>query len=206
MLVKPMTWLFELSLLIAPSRLLCQVAAGDSATGAAPDSQVAPGSTAKTSGDSVKTSGDSVQVLDSLAQSPATADTGRAPAGTAGSTSNSLQKDTTRARSDTLSSPSPPRDSILQRACGAPGASSVARDLLVIVFRPDAGARERAAAVRSVNGKLLGPVSAEPGAYYVLVPVGGQEFKLRAAADELAQLAPVQQVGSRACPVPQSKG
>ncbi|HZI74372.1 MAG TPA: hypothetical protein VFD73_10175, partial [Gemmatimonadales bacterium] len=149
---------------------------------------------------------DSTQPLDSLAQSPVTADTGRGRGGAAPSTSDSLRRDASRARSDTSSAPRAARDSILQRACGNPGTLPVARDLLVVVFRPDAGARERAAAVRSVKGKLLGPVSAEPGAYYVRVPAGGQEFRLRSAADELAQLAAVQQVGSRACPIPQSRG
>jgi len=207
MLTKRTIWLLQLSLFIAPSQLICQVASGDSAAPAAPDSQVAPVNTARTSRDSVSTTGDSLQQLDSLAQSSARADSGRARLGVAPSTSDSLRRDSTRVRSDTLSTPSsPPRDSILQRACGTPGGSPIAPDLLVVVFRPDVGARERTAAVRSVNGKLLGPVSAEPGAYYVRVPAGGQESRLRSAADELAQLAPVQQVGSRACPVAQSKG
>lgn len=206
MRMKRNIWLLQLSLFIAPSRLICQVASGDSAAAAAPDSQVAPVNTAKTSGDSVRTTGDSLPPLDSLGQSPPTADTGRGSGRAAPSTSDSLRRDASRARPDTSSAPPAPGDSILQRACGDPGASPVARDLLVVVFRPDAGARERAAAVRSVKGKLLGPVGAEPGAYYVRVPAGGQEFRLRSAADELAQLAAVQQVGSRACPIPRSRG
>jgi hypothetical protein len=78
---------------------------------------------------------------------------------------------------------------------------TIARDLLVVEFTPRAGARERAAAAKSVHGKLLKPVkSGTPRAYYLRVPSGGQEFRLRAAADQLIRLPQVQQVGSRACP------
>jgi hypothetical protein len=73
--------------------------------------------------------------------------------------------------------------------------------LLVIVFGPEAGVQERAAAAKSVDGKLLGPVSSgERGAYYLRVPGGGGEYGLRAAADQLIQSGKVQQVGTRACP------
>jgi hypothetical protein len=78
--------------------------------------------------------------------------------------------------------------------------------LLVVVFTPEAGKRERAAAAKRVAGKLLGPVTAEPGAYYLRVPAGGEEYRLRVAADELIRLAHVKQVGSRACPPPQPSG
>jgi hypothetical protein len=95
-----------------------------------------------------------------------------------------------------------PRDSILDKACGG-GTSSLARDLLVVVFAPDAKAAERAAVARKVGGKLVGQVSAsDPATYYLRVPSGGSEFQLRAASDELAQLPQVRQVGSRACPPP----
>ena len=105
-------------------------------------------------------------------------------------------------KSDTAAVSSEPRDSILAVACHGPtGPPTVARDLLVVVFTPEAGARERAAAAQSVGGKLIEPVSSgRPGAYYLRVPSDGQEFRLRAAADKLIQLPQVQQVGSRACP------
>jgi hypothetical protein len=114
--------------------------------------------------------------------------------------------DTTK-KADSSAAASAPRDSILIAACSAPsGSASVARDLLVVVFTPEAGKRERAAAAKSVAGKLLGPVSSEPGAYYLRVPADGQEYRLRVAADQLIQLAQVKQVGSRVCPPPSPTG
>ena len=104
---------------------------------------------------------------------------------------------TARARSDSV--PAAPVDSVLSAACGGAGGSpTVARDLLVVVFAPETGSAERAAAAKSVDGKLVG--SAEPGAYYLQVPAKGQEHLLRAAADRLVQLGYVRRVGSRACP------
>jgi hypothetical protein len=96
-----------------------------------------------------------------------------------------------------------PPDSILASACSGPGAStSVARDLLVVGFTSYASAEEKTAAAQAVQGSLLGQVSgAEPGTYYLRVPSGGQEYQLRLAADKLAQLAQVKQVGSRSCPI-----
>jgi hypothetical protein len=80
---------------------------------------------------------------------------------------------------------------------------TVARDLLVVVFAPEAGAAERAAAAKSVDGTLLGRVaSGAQGAYYLRVPGGGEEYRLRAAADQLILLDKVRQVGSRTCPRP----
>ena len=104
--------------------------------------------------------------------------------------------------SDTATPPTAPGDSILSAACSGPaGAATVARDLLVVVFAPEAGAPERATAAKSVDGTLLGPVtSGEPGAYYLRVPSGGEEYRLRVAADQLILLDMVRQVGSRACP------
>jgi hypothetical protein len=92
-----------------------------------------------------------------------------------------------------------PVDSVLANACQS--GESLARDLLVVVFSDEAGAEARKAAAKSVRGTLLGPVNSEPGAYYLRVPSGGEEFQLRAAADQLAQLSQVQQVGSQTCPV-----
>ena len=109
---------------------------------------------------------------------------------------------TVRARADSI--PPTPVDSVLTAACGgAAGSTTIARNLLVVVFASDAGPAERAAAAKSVDGKLVG--SAEPGAYYLQVPARGQEHLLRAAADQLVQLAYVRQVGSRACPAVRSE-
>jgi hypothetical protein len=75
--------------------------------------------------------------------------------------------------------------------------------LLVIVFAPEARAAERAAIAKTVDGRLLGLVtSGEPGAYYLRVPSGGNEYQLRVAADRLILLGKVRQVGSRTCPPP----
>ena len=95
----------------------------------------------------------------------------------------------------------PPTDSILSAACsGSAGAMTTAPDLLVVIFTPESGRAERAAVTKSVRGKLLGQVASEPGAYYLWVPSQGQEYRLRAAADQLIQLPQVRQVGTRACP------
>jgi hypothetical protein len=89
----------------------------------------------------------------------------------------------------------------MSAACA--GSAALARDLLVVVFAPEAGARERTAAAKSVGGTLLGPASpGEPGVYYLRVPAGGNEFELRHASDQLILLPQVRQVGSRACPRP----
>jgi hypothetical protein len=125
--------------------------------------------------------------------------------------------DSTRAGSDTVrpktpgSSPTPatsaarpePVDSILSAACAAAGSTAVARDLLVIVFAPEARAADRATVAKTVDGRLLGSVtSGGPGTYYLRVPSGGNEYRLRAAADRLILLDMVRQVGSRTCPPP----
>jgi hypothetical protein len=92
-------------------------------------------------------------------------------------------------------------DSILSAACSPAGSTAVARDLLVIVFAQEASAAERAAVAKTVDGSLLGSVtSGEPGAYYLRVPSGGNEYRLRVAADKLILLDMVRQVGSRTCP------
>jgi hypothetical protein len=94
-------------------------------------------------------------------------------------------------------------DSILSAACSPAGSTAVARDLLVIVFAQEASAAERAAVAKTVDGSLLGSVtSGEPGAYYLRVPSGGNEYRLRVAADKLILLDMVRQVGSRTCPPP----
>jgi hypothetical protein len=125
-----------------------------------------------------------------------------------------LAADSTRPASDTVRPKTPgssttpgttaarpePADSILSAACGA-GSTAVARDLLVIVFAPEAGSADRAAVAKAVGGRLLGSMnSGEPGAYYLRVPSGGNEYRLRVAADKLILLNMVRQVGSRSCP------
>ena len=187
------TWLLGLSLLIVP-RASGQAPASDS-TAVGSDSQpaltdsVLKTDTPRASSDTVlqRAQPDSASKTDSAR---AAQDTVRPP-GTGKATT-----------SDTATSPTAPPDSILSAACsGTAGSATVARDLLVVVFEPEAGAAERAAAAKNVEGTLLGPAtSGEPGAYYLRVPSGGEEYRLRVAADQLILLDMVRQVGSRACP------
>jgi hypothetical protein len=190
------TWLLGLILLIVPRATSGQAPASDS-TAVASDSQpaltdsVPKTDTARASSDTVlqRADPDSVSKTDSTR---AASDTVRPPA--AG----------TAPRSDTATAATAPPDSILSAACSGPaGPGTVAPDLLVVVFAPEAGAAERAAAAKSVDGALLGQAtSGEPGAYYLRVPSGGEEYRLRVAADQLILLDMVRQVGSRACPPP----
>jgi len=201
------TCLLVSSILFVPPRMLCQEPVSDSAPEAASDSQAA-------FTDSGQGIGAPRPTLDTLR--PVQSDTPGGPdrpAATPDSLRPNGNADTTKGPADTTkkgdssAAASAPRDSILIAACSAPsGSASVARDLLVVVFTPEAGKRERAAAAKSVAGKLLGPVTSEPGAYYLRVPAEGREFRLRVAADQLIQLAQVKQVGSRACPPPSPTG
>jgi hypothetical protein len=176
-------WIPGLLLLIASSEGFCQLPTPDSTSA---------------SRDSGRVSSDTVGVSrpdSSLRDSAATADTNRIRSDTLRPYGNvgSVKSDTALVKA--------PRDSVLEKACG--GTSTVARDLLVVIFAPEAGAQERAAVAKEVRGKLIGQVSAtEPGAYYIRVPTDGNEFQLRAASDRLIQLPQVRQAGSRACPPP----
>jgi len=164
------SWLLASTVFIFPSAAPGQTPTGDSA----------PVSTVDTSAVDSASPGDSTPpTVDSLG------------ARTGGTSQAERASDNVRA----------PVDSILRKACRSSGGSAtLARDLLVVVFAPEASRADRAALVRKVGGKLLGPVSSEPGAYYLRIPTGGQEPRLRAAADELVRSGLVRQVGSRACP------
>jgi hypothetical protein len=166
-------------------------------------SDTVPGDTARVASDTIGPAG-----IDSA---PAPSDTSGPPA--ADSLRNAIdiiRRDTSRVgasdsagarRTDTASASAAPVDSILSAACdGVAGASSVARDLLVVVFAPEVSPGERAAVAEAVDGKLLGPVIGQPGAYYIRLPPGSEEPGLRAAADQLIRLTQVRQVGSRSCP------
>jgi hypothetical protein len=187
------TWLLGLGLLIGPTASSAQVPASDSTAQAASDSLPALSDSMRSSGASQE-AGDSAQRArpDSASaadSTPATSDT--VPSKPHGSATTS----------DTAATHTEPADSILRAACsGAAGSTAVARDLLVIIFAPEATAAERVAVAKAVDGSLLGSVTSEPGAYYLRVPSGGDEYRLRVAADSLIQLDMVRQVGSRACP------
>lgn len=166
-------WLLGLGLLIVPPAMVGQVPDSGSTAPAASDSQPASHPDSVLAADSTRPASDTVRPK------------------TPGSKTTT---GTTAARPE-------PTDSILSAACGAAGSTAVARDLLVVVFAPDARAAERAAVARTVDGKLLGSVtSGEPGAYYLRVPSGGDEYRLRVVADRLILLDMVRQVGSRSCP------
>lgn len=179
----------------SPSKLCGQVPDSSATTTAQSDSQPASPDTTRradtvgvSSSDSLRpASPDSTPTDTARASSdsikPAARDSGRSSAGP-----QTLNSDTAKA----------PVDSVLAVACQS--GEPLARDLLVVVFGAEAGAEERKAAAKSVGGTLLGPVNSEPGAYYLRVPSGGEEFQLRAAADRLAQLSQVSQVGSQTCP------
>jgi hypothetical protein len=172
------TSLLGSGLWIGPTASSAQVSASDSSARATPDSQPARSDSTRSSG------ADSASAADSAA---ATSDSVRSkpPSATA---------------SDTAATHTEPVDSILIAACRGAGSTAVARDLLVIVFAPEATAAERTAVAKAVDGSLLGSVTSEPGAYYLRVPSGGDEYQLRVAADRLILLDMVRQVGSRACP------
>jgi hypothetical protein len=140
---------------------------------------------------------------------PPAADSARpAPADTARKAS---ADSSVRPASDTTSSsrPAPPPavvevmpvDTTLTAACGGVGPGGVAANLLIVVFRPDAPKQELAAVVKAVRGTLVGTVpSGDGSAFYLRVPVEGDEHRLGAAADEVIRYQPVQQVGPAVCP------
>jgi len=134
---------------------------------------------------------------------------------TAGIVDSAESGDTTHPKADTIRLPAAADssksaravqpasvDSVLSSACSDPAAGTIAQDLLVVLFAPEAGSRERAAVARSVRGKLLS--SPEPGVYYIRLRPGGGAAGLRAAADQLSRMPEVRQVGSRSCPPPSS--
>jgi len=167
------TLLLRLILIIEPPHAEAQAPASDTTGRVASDSQAAARDTSRGARDSVNSGG-------AARDTPGGSDTTGARDAIGGK-DTTRRRDTTAAgdstRRDTTSrksaEPRQPADSILAAACT--GGSSVARDLLVVVFAPDAGSKERAAAAKRVNGKLLGPVSSsEPGAYYFRVLAGGE--------------------------------
>jgi hypothetical protein len=170
-----------LLLLIASSEAFCQLPATDS-TSVKSDSGRVPTDTAGTS-----------RPDSSLRDSVAPTDTAKTNSDTLRPRSNA-----TPMKPDTPARVKAPSDSILNLACGGAPGRTTALDLLVVVFARDATAEERASASATVGGKLVG--SPEPGTFYVRVPAKGDEYRLRAAADQLSLLPQVRQVGNRACP------
>ena len=172
------------------------VSAGDTATAndSASSSDSASVADSASARDSTRSASDSL-----LPEIPAAAVGVDTPQSAPDTTRPAGAKDSTK-----VAATAPPQrvDSVLKAACGGPdGTLPIARDLLVVVFAPEAGRAERAAVARSAKGKLVGEVSGtEPGAYYLRVPTGGEEHRLRAVADELTRSGLVRQVGSRTCP------
>lgn len=187
-------WLVASSLVVLPPTVAGQESQADSATTPFPDSQPALSDSAL-AGDSVTLADSTPSPADSLGPPQVgQADSGRSARDSTGVPATA---DSTKARA--AAAPAAPVDSILTAACaGAEGSSSVAPNLLVVVFTAESGPAQRAAAARSIKGKLVG--RATPVGYYIQVPGGGGEMSLRAYADQLSQLRQVRQVGSRACP------
>ena len=215
------TSLLVLSYLIVPPAVLGQSSTSDTTPADSQRTQAdsawvsgvyhAPDTTQRdtaSAGDTTRAVSDTVQGVgaDTLPSSGDTsrtagADSVRDTANSAGTDASRSEASDTARRTDTASAAAAPTDSILSAACdGVAGASSIAPDLLVIVFAPKTSAKERATVARSVGGKLLGGVMGEPGAYYLGLPRGSEEPALRAAADRLIRRAQVRQVGSRSCP------
>jgi hypothetical protein len=200
------------SVVILPPAAAGQASTAESTSAAAPDSQPDPTDSAATGAvlptDTIGASGsasggDSVPPVDSTPSSSLdTLDSSQAAQADTGAPG----RDTTRApgaadstKTRAAAAPAAPVDSILSAACAASGGStSVAPNLLVVLFTAESGAAQRAAAAGSIKGKLVG--RATPEGYYIRVPGGGGEMKLRAYADRLSRLTQVRQVGSRACP------
>jgi hypothetical protein len=192
--------------LTAPGTAFGQTQAGDSTVRSPRDSSPALTDSAANSAPT----GDSASSADTTrsASDTSQAATQEKPAGTPGEQG---ARDTAGARGavDSIkpaAAAAPlPSDSILSSACTSSASpTSTAPDLLVVIFTPETGSSDRVAAVKSVKGRLLGQVVSEPGAYYLWVPAGGQEYRLRVAADQLIRSPAVRQVGSRACPSPPS--
>ena len=207
------TWLVAIGLWLGPSTAACQLPSPDSITATA-DSGRVPTDTVDTTGappsasDSAPFSSDTVRPGaegalrpdttprqgSALPDSAAAADTTRVTSDTLPPRSN---PDSIRA--DSVAQVQAPRDSILDVACSGPARPRIiAPDLLVVVFASGVTAEERAEAAGSVGGKLVG--SPEPGVFYLRVPAGGDEYRLRVTADQLSLLPQVRQVGNRACP------
>jgi hypothetical protein len=87
-------------------------------------------------------------------------------------------------------------DSVLGAAC-LENAGSLP-DLLIVKFRPDASAEERAAVAAEVGGELVGMSEhAAPGSWYLRVPGSAADPSV---ADRLIILSPVVEVGATRCP------
>ena len=202
--------IFATSALLAPSALSAQTPTADTSTASSLDSQPSLGDSAVNTaagGDTVRglpssdsASADSSVALGDSASSGDTASAGNStPSDTLQSAMDTVNPAETKDTTKVAASVAPPADSILTVACDASGSTtSIAPDLLVVVFAEETGPRERAAAAQSVKGKLIG--EAEPGAYYIRIPSGGGEVGLRIAADQLSLHPQVREVGSRACP------
>jgi hypothetical protein len=186
----PAIWLLGLSFLITPRPASGQ--ASDSAPATTSDSQAAADSLAR---DTLAAKAPE-QTADTALNQPGS-DTVRADSASAPDTiGHQERRDTGEVQA---AGDSEKGDSTLRRSCRNPLGAGVAPDLLVVVFAPEAEAKERAAAAEGVDGRLLGAVPGDPGAYYLRLSSGG-EYSLRAASDQLILMAQVRQVGSRSCP------
>ncbi len=81
-----------------------------------------------------------------------------------------------------------------------PAGGGEAPDLLLVVFLARSQPSDREAAIKAVKGTMVTADPADPAAWYVRVPSGGNEFTLRNIADRLIRARPVKEVGPVQCP------
>jgi hypothetical protein len=163
-----------------------QDSTSDTTSHASPiDSTARPDSTART---------DSTALADTIAQASPT-DSARRTA-----TSDSVRKVPVAPAVAAV-----PADSTLLAACAGSSAAAptLASGLLLLTFVPGTSAEARSAVAKRVQGKLVRPPgSGSLDTYYLQLPSGAAESKLRAIADRVIQFPVVQQVGTEACPPP----
>ena len=122
-------------------------------------------------------------------------DTSRTPPA-ADSTNRTARDSTSPASSaaSVLPTPSMPVDSVLSGACSSARPGTVAPGLLLVVFRDEATAEERSAAVTEAGGASAG-----------MAPMGGEYVRATASArdvaDQLVLNPAVASVSERSCPV-----
>jgi hypothetical protein len=102
----------------------------------------------------------------------------------------------------TAAAPPPAIDPHPKGICTAevPASGGEATDLLLVSFLTRSAPSDREAAIKAVKGEKVTADPADPAAWYVRVPSGGNEFALRSIADRLIRARAVKEVGPVQCP------